>query len=413
MTPFLKNIGWLSAAEFLSRIMRLGTTVVVARSLSTQEYGTVAIVLVLSEFMVSFSMRLGIGNKLIQAPTSRLNEFCQTAYSMGWLSAFILALTQILFSIPLSIFYHNPQIVGLSAVMSLSILCHPLYSVQCALIYRENNLRVIALCNLLQSIVSNATTILFIFLGWGTWALILPLVIVIPIWCWVMWSNQEWRPEWRLDFSALREIFPFAFNLLGIDLLAKLRGNIDYIAIGAVLGPEALGLYYFAFNAGLGLSIGLIQSASGALYPHLSACGDDRNHLMQRYLKSLQDIGKTIVPLILIQSVLAPIYVPIIFGPKWVVAIPMVVLICLSAVPRPFADATSLLLQSSQNTVIDLKWNLIFTIFFSVSVTIAVQFGILSVAIAVFMTHALMIPGFIWWVQQRDYRIIRSVQVQS
>ena len=132
---------------------------------------------------------------------------------------------------------------------------------------------------------------------------------------------------------------------------------------------------------------------------------------MHYYLKSLQDIGKTIVPLILIQSVLDPIYVPIIFGPKWVAAIPMVVLICLSAVPRPFADATSLLLQSSQNTAIDLKWNLIFTMFFSVSVAVAVQFGILWVAIAVLMTHALMIPGFIWWVQQRDYQIIRSVQV--
>lgn len=413
MTPFLKNIGWLSAAEFLSRIMRLGTTVVVARSLSAQEYGTAAMVIVLSEFMVAFSMRSGMGNKLIQAPTDRLNEFCQTIYSMGWLSTIILAVTQIFLSIPLSIFYHNPQIIGLNAVMALSLLFNPLYHVHCALTYRENDLRTIALCNFLQSIVSNAATILFVFLGWGVWALILPLVLAAPVWWWVMWSNQEWRPNWRLNFSAWRDVLPFALNLLGIDLLGRLRGNVDYLAIGAVLGPEALGLYYFAFNAGLGLSTGMLQSVSSALYPHLSACGSDRSKLMHSYLKSLQDIGKTIVPLILIQSVLAPIYVPIIFGPKWVAAIPMVVLICLSAVPRPFADATSLLLQSSQNTAIDLKWNLIFTMFFSVSVAVAVQFGILWVAIAVLMTHALMIPGFIWWVQQRDYQIIRSVQVQS
>ncbi len=413
MTPFLKNMGWLGAAEFFSRIMRLGTTVVVARSLSTQEYGMAATVMVLSAFMISFSMRSGIGNKLIQAPTSRLDEFCQTAYSMGWLSAFILALTQILLSIPISLFYHNPQIIGLNAVMSLSLLFNPLYHVQCVLIYRENALRTIALCNLLESFVCNIATIILALLGWGAWALILPLVLTVPIWCWVMWSNQDWRPNWRWSFSVWREIFPFAFKLLGIDLLAKLRDYIDYIAIGVVLGPEALGLYYFAFNAGLGLSTGMIQSVSGALYPHLSTCGNDRNDLIQRYLKSLQDMAKTIVPLILIQSILAPIYVPIIFGPKWVAAIPMVVLICLSAVPRPFANATSFLLQLSQNTAIDLKSNLIFTVFFSVSVVIAVQFGIVSVAIAVFMTHASMIPGFIWWVQQRDYQIIRSVQVQS
>lgn len=411
MTPFLKNMGWLGAAELGSRIMRLGTTVVVARSLSTQDYGLAAMVIVLSEFMVAFSLRLGMGNKLIQAPVDRLSEFCQTVYSMIWLSSILLAGTQILISIPLSIVYHNPQIIGLNAVMALSLLFSPLYHVQCALVYRENNLRTIALCNLLQSIVCNLATMGLVLLGWGVWGLVLPFVLAVPIWWCVMWSNQEWRPQWRWNFSAWREVLPFSFNLLGIDLLGRLRGNVDYLAIGAVLGPEALGLYYFAFNAGLGLSTGLLQSFSGALYPHLSACGSDRNHLMQRYLKSLQDISKTIVPLILLQSVLVPFYVPIIFGAKWVMAIPMVTLICLSAVPRPFGDATSLLLQSSQNAEIDLKWNLIFTLLFSISVVIAVQFGVLYVAIAVLISHVLMIPGFMGWVRQRDYQIIRSVEV--
>ena len=56
---------------------------------------------------------------------------------------------------------------------------------------------------------------------------------------------------------------------LGIEVMTTLQANIDNLIVGSILGVEALGLYYFAFNAGLGVSLGLVNSFGTAVFPHL------------------------------------------------------------------------------------------------------------------------------------------------
>ena len=120
---------------------------------------------------------------------------------------------------------------------------------------------------------------------------------------------------------------------------------------------EALGIYYFAFNAGLGISLGIITSIKSALLPHLCNARDNLSQFRSRYFSSLKTIALVIVPMVLLQSSLAPIYLPIVFGDKWINAIPVLMLICLSAIPRPFADSASQLLLAVDKPEIDLIWN--------------------------------------------------------
>jgi PST family polysaccharide transporter len=89
--------------------------------------------------------------------------------------------------------------------------------------------------------------------------------------------------------------------------------------------------------------------------------------------------------------------VPLIFGSKWVAAIPILVLICLSALPRPFANAASQLLRAVDKSHIDLYWNLIFTVIFIVALLIGMQGGIYWVAASVLISHALTMPLFTVW----------------
>jgi PST family polysaccharide transporter len=104
-----------------------------------------------------------------------------------------------------------------------------------------------------------------------------------------------------------------------------------------------------------------------------------------------------VVPVVLLQSSLAPFYVPLIFGSKWVAAIPILVLVCLSALPRPFANAASQLLRAVDKSHIDLYWNLIFTVIFSVALLIGMQGGIYWVAASVLISHVLAMPIFTVW----------------
>jgi PST family polysaccharide transporter len=113
----------------------------------------------------------------------------------------------------------------------------------------------------------------------------------------------------------------------------------------------------------------------------------------------LKTIAKIIVPLVLLQSALAPVYVPIIFGYKWVEqgAIPVLIFICLSALSRPFADANSLMFRAVGKPQIELYWNILFTAILTLTIWLGTGWGILGAAIAVMLTHACLQPIYTIW----------------
>jgi O-antigen/teichoic acid export membrane protein len=134
------------------------------------------------------------------------------------------------------------------------------------------------------------------------------------------------------------------------------------------------------------------------LYPHLCAVRGDKKQLKKQFFSSLKTMALVVIPLVILQSSLAPFYVPIVFGQKWVTGIPILVLICLSAIPLTLSRATSQLLQAMDKSHIDLYWNVIFTVIFAASLLVAVRGGIFSVAVAVLITQSVALPLFSIWV---------------
>jgi O-antigen/teichoic acid export membrane protein len=413
MNPFLQSSSWLGSAELFNRVMRLGTTVIVSRALSPEDYGLSAIVLVVAEIAAVLSMRTGIGSKLVQAPKQDLEQLCQAAYGLNWVIAIGVFLLQCSVAFFIAHWYHDSRLIAPICVLAITTLIAPTYLIQAALVYRENQFQVLALCNVGQAFFGNLAAIVMAQMGYGFWAFVVPGIIAMPVWWWGIHRSQSWRFQGKMTMARWSEIITFAKNLMGIELLGKLRANIDYLLIGQVLGMEALGIYYFAFNAGLGISMSLIQSLTHPLYSHLCDCQGDQTAIRSLYFSSLKSIGIIMVPFILLQTFLAPWYVPIVFGQKWVGAIPVVMLICLSALPRAFADSASTLLQSIDRGKADMYWNLIFTLIFSLALCVSVKSGITSVAITVLAVNFIAIPFFVRWVHRLDILSSHSAEVCS
>jgi PST family polysaccharide transporter len=403
-SQFVRNVGWMGGGELLNRVFRLGTTVVLARLLSPHDYGLAAIVLTTKEFASVFMLRGGIGGKIIQADECDVEDICNTSYWLNWILGISLFIVQCIAAFPIAWFYKDNQIIFPIFIVALDYLMLPVFSVQIALINRENRLKVTALASSLQSFFANVLTICFAFLGLGMWAIFLPSILTSPIWILVTYKSHSWRPKQSFTLKRWREVVNFGKNVLGVDLLDKLRANLDYLLVGKFIGVDALGTYFFAFNAGLGISLNVINVLTWPLLPHLCAARENLEQLKTKYFSSVKTIALIIVPLVLLQSGLAPLYVPIIFGQKWVTAIPILILICLSAIPRPFANAAAALLIAVDKTDIDLKWNLIFTVIFAMFLLAAVQWGILAVAAAVLVAHVIAMPIFAVWVTRYVFR---------
>ncbi|MES1022625.1 lipopolysaccharide biosynthesis protein [Gloeocapsa sp. BRSZ] len=392
---FVRNMGWLGGAELVNRVFRLATTVTLARLLSSYDYGLIAIILITHDFAATFSS--AIDAKIIQASDKDLKVLCNTAYWLNWILFVSVFIIQCIAAFPLAWFYNDNNLILPICFIALGYLLLPVGSVQSSLIRRENRLNIIALINVLQGISLNVATVILAFLGFGIWSVILPFGLATPIWLLISLMNHPWRPKVPFTLYRWEEIAGYSTNVIIVEFLNKLRANLDYLIVGKFLGFQDLGLYYFAFNAGLGISMNVLNVIVSSLFPHLCAVRNNLNQLKSRYLSSLKTIALVVIPLVLLQSSLAPFYVPIIFGQKWVPAIPILILICLSAITRPFGEAAKLLLLAVDRSRVALAWNLIFTLVFALSLIVAVQWGVLGVAAAVLITHIILLPLFTLW----------------
>lgn len=397
-SKFAQNVGWLSGSEFIVRVVRLGSTVVIARFLTPYDYGLVAIILTVREFTHVFT-RVGIGLKLIQANEEDLEELCNAAYWLNWVIFIGVFFIQCLAAFPVAWFYGDNSLILPICVSALVYLILPLSAIQYPLIHRQHRLEVTALNNVVQNTVSSILGAILAAFGLGMWAIVIAGVLVSPLWVYVYCSNHPWRPTSGFTTKRWGELMGFGSSILGIELLKTLRNNLDYLIVGRFIGIDQLGVYYFAFNAGLGISLSLINSLNSALYPHLCAAKAEWHNFRKRYFNSLKAIAIVIIPIVILQSSLAPFYVPIIFGEKWVAAgaVPVLILICLSAIPRPFADAASQLLTAIDKPYLDLRWNVIFTVIFAGGLLIGVQWQALGVASAVLLINAVFMPLYTLW----------------
>ncbi len=411
---FVRNLGWLTGSEAVNRIISLARTVILARFLSPDDYGLAAIVFTVYEFTLTFT-RFGVSAKLIQSDEEELDTLCNSAYWLSWTVFLGLFAIQCIASIPVAFFYNDTRLILPICIAAIPLLIVPISAIQYALIQRENRFKVVALNNTVQTLFGTTLSAILAILGMGLWAIVLPMVLAAPIWVFIFYIKHPWRPSRKFTTYRWGEILGFGKNILGVQLLNTLRNYLDYLIVGRFVSIAELGVYYFAFNAGLGISLSIIKSISSALLPHLADVKPDWEKFKSNYLSSIKTVALIIIPFVFLQSSLAPLYVPIVFGQKWVNAgaVPILILICLSAIPRPFSEAASQLLVAFGKPNLDLRWNVIFTFVFVGSLLIGVQWGALGVAMAVLLSHLIAIPMFVAWATYYVFSRIKALQLKT
>ena len=141
------------------------------------------------------------------------------------------------------------------------------------------------------------------------------------------------------------------------------------------------------------------------------------SELKKTYFDSLKTITLIIIPFILLQSTLSPIYIPLLgrlTGKDLTDVIPILIIICLSAIPRPFFLAVYQLLMALGKPNVFLRLDVLFTLMFSGAVLLGAILGshfgtIIWVAIAVLAVHFLVMPVFIIWATRYALNPLRNL----
>lgn len=393
-TPSLwRNILWMAGAESAARVTRIVAALALAYALSPAVFGAAALVMTVADLMRT-PTRNGVLQSIVRAEPNELPGVLATATRLNWLVHLGLAALQCVLAFPLARFMGAPEIAWPLVALSGIFFFYPIVFDRVAMLHRAGRMKQVAAMMTGSLSMANLATAALALLGFGIWSVVLPRLISALLWV-AMGLRFFDKPQ--ADHTARaswRAIFGFGQAILGAEILKSMRMSLDKIIVGKLLGMEVLGIYAFAFNAGLGLSQSLLKGFSDALYPYLCAQGRDGD----TRAKAVRMLGVGVGAAALLfgtQALLAEYYVPMLFGEQWIAAVPVLAILCLSAVPQPLWEISAQYLRAEGKPMREFWWSGILCAAVLAGVAIGASAGgAVGAAIGVLVASALVQPLF-------------------
>ena len=145
----------------------------------------------------------------------------------------------------------------------------------------------------------------------------------------VSYRMSRYRP--RLCLLEWRETLVFSKWIVLDNLLTTVNGRASAFILAKLTGLEALGLYTVASRLSRLANQQLVRPTTGALFPGFAKIADQRERLTRLYLDTLSLIVLFAVPATVGIACTAELLVPILFGQKWLAAVPVVEVLAVAA----------------------------------------------------------------------------------
>jgi PST family polysaccharide transporter len=370
-----QNLFAYGASEVAAKASRLLVVIAVARSLELSQIGVAAAALAAADILKAFTEN-GVGQKIIAAPEEDLPQTCATAHRIFWIWCVGLFIAQSAIGFALYATGASLELLILILVLAGEYLFMPAGLVQTALAMRTGKLRQTAAISGAQIVGANLMSVVLALVWPTALALILPRLLTAPFWLIAMRRLHPWTLDLSQGRAPVRPFFSFGWAVLGVELVKAMRLQADKLIVGTLMGAEVLGLYFMAFNAGLSLANSFSVAVSTVLFPHLTASKDKIFALRQSILLAMV----LITPAVILQAILAPYYVPLLFGDGWDGIDAIVSLLCLVAIPTTLWSATAGWLRATGREQTEFWITVAMTAALMLNTVLLAPFGLTAVA---------------------------------
>ena len=330
----VSGVRWSTLSSAFVAGTELLRTVVLAHYLFPSDFGLMAMVTIPVSWAQTY-LDLGIGAALIHRQDSTKDQLS----SLYWLNVLFGLFLFVVFwmgSNLVAIFFREPRTVPLIRVVSLVFIFTPFVNQFETLLQKELAFRALAIRDILASIGQTIGSIALASKGFGVWALVLGFVLGMALRT-VMLAPiglARFRPHLHFRSSDLRGYLSFGLFQMGERSVTYFEQRLDQMFLGYIAGANGLGLYSFAFNLVAQPVWKINPILTKVAFPLFSKVQDDTARLKRGYLKLVGFITVVNAPLLLGLAVVAPVMVPVIFGPKWSGSILLIQLLSLVSLIR-------------------------------------------------------------------------------
>lgn len=383
----LRNFAWLTGADLATRVVRILSVAVVARLIDADAFGIAALLLSTHE-LLKVGAQIGTGQSIIRTGKNDLAGVAKTCFRLNFLSCGALALLQVGVACVIGMTTGSVDAAALGCFLALVFVGMPFGLVHVFMALRKEQADRVAQIAAVQNMVDSVLSVVLALCGFGVWSLVLPKVLTMPIWLIGVRCLTRWKPDRTVTPAPWRPIVAFGLPILGSEALGAARLHLDKPIIGALLGVEALGIWFLATSAGMGLAQAVSSAFTLVLMPHLckEGEGEGRRARFDRFARAALPV-LTIV--FFMQALAAPIYVPLVFGEQWGKAASIVAILCVAGGPRLLWDSVVQLARSEGRTTAELFGTIALTGLSLTALVAGAQNGLLTAAVAMTATAIL------------------------
>ncbi|MGZ4865551.1 MAG: MOP flippase family protein [Halobacteriota archaeon] len=379
-TRTIRGIGWSATSQIARLLMQILISAILARLLTPSEFGLIAMITVFSSFVAVFSS-FGLVGAIIQ----KKDVSDEALSSIFWLGVGLGALLTIALaaSAPLiAAFYSEPILTPLVVFISTTFFISSFGTVQSALLTKSMNFKALAVISVCAIGISGLIAVFLAFSGYGVWSLAWNVVLSTLITVLFTWIYARWVPRFLLELPHVKGLLGFGANLTGFSFVDYFERYLDNLLIGKFLGPTPLGFYNLAYNLLLFPLSNISDVVGRVMFPALSIVQHDKQLMRETYITANRYVAALSFPLMLWVLVTAPQLVRVIYGPKWISAIPLVQILALTAMEQSIGVNISWIFLSQGKTDVLLKVGIFVTSVVVVSFAIGLRWGVEGVAIA-------------------------------
>lgn len=154
-------------------------------------------------------------------------------------------------------------------------------------------------------------------MGFGVWSLVYGLLVYTFLKSVLRMLMVRHPIAFSLESSAVKGLMHFGFGWSLTRLANYCAQHGDYIVIGRLLPPEALGFYSRAYQTAR-IPAGQIASLiSSVLFPVYAAVQDDNQKLRRGFYLSVSVVSFVTFPLMVWFFITASKLIPTVYGPAW------------------------------------------------------------------------------------------------
>lgn len=375
--------------RYIVMSFQLVVQIVIARLLSPDDYGVVAMMTVFIS-VANIFINNGFNMAVVQKKEAN-NEDYATAFTINMLIGISLYLTLFFFSGLIADFYKQPLIKTYLPILGLLLVFGSVNSIQIAIANRHMLFKKLLKCNVTASLLSGIFGVAAAYWGMGVWSLIIQQLSNSVILSIMLFLQQHWMPKFGINEESAKTMFSFGWKLLAAGLINQIYNELNSLVIGKKYTSGDLAFYTKGNQFPNFLTSGLEGAIGTVIFAALSKKQGDYTKLHVLMRKSIVTNSYLVLPALAILGMVAAPLTEILLTEKWLPLVPFMQICCFTRALHPVASVQMQSLSAVGRSDMRLKLEFIKK---GIGITLLVQavsYGAFAIAISAAITSVISV----------------------